>query len=259
MIRGRTVLAVLRYEWETMISLKSGLALLFAALLSASSTVVTAASLSPAERLGSDGAAFTQTVVEAPMGFLAVMLYVFGALSLGNEYRYRRLLVLHVIVPRRHVSYLAKLSFALAVGGLGVLAVLAVGVLLTWTNGDFTVLRTPGGTLTAFVSIGLKSLAAALFYVTVAFSTTALTGSTLWGLLTPVLASSIVEAALLLALAHRAPWLSYVLPFSAARQTLGLGTGTPAPGGLGQEYAIIFAWSVALALSGGYRYVRREC
>ena len=252
-----TARAVLRYEWRCLVSLRGGLVLLAAALLSASSTVVTASSLAPAARYLRGAVPFAETVVYAPMGFLAVLLYIVGAMSLGHDYRYRRALVLHVAVPRRTRSYAAKLAFAITVGTTGALVAVAAGAIGVWLNGDATVLR-PAGGLSAAVLIAVRCWCAAAFYVVAAFSTTALTGSFMWGLLTPVLASSVVESVLQIVMSDRMPWLSYVLPFSAVRHTLGLGTGAGAPGGPAAQYGIVLAWALVLAVAGGYRYVRRE-
>jgi hypothetical protein len=254
----RTVLAVWRYEWESLISLKIGLVLAALALMSAATTVVTANGLAPAVRALRRGSPFAESIAYAPLGFLAVLFYVYGAMSIGNDARYRRSLLLHVAVPQRALSYVAKLTFVVMIGSIAGLAALALGVLGTWANGDMVVFRSSTGWSSLFVSTGLRAFVAITFYLVASFSATALTNSFLWGLMIPAMASTVVEPVILISTSSRASWLAGVLPFSAVRETLGLGSGVSVPGLHGQEYAIVLVWLVALIGAGGYRYVRRD-
>lgn len=248
-----SVRPLFRYELRSALSVRSTHVLVGVALVTALATAMATTSVwaGPGMRLRLP----IETVVYAPMGVLAVMLQILGAMRTGHEYRHRHGMLLHVQVPRRMYSYAVKVAFTVAFGGALALAVLALGIGLLWLGGEAGSTLTHQAAATWFELAG-RALLAATFYGLAGLAFATVTRSLMGGVLVPLALSSVVEPAVVLLLADRASWLSQALPFSAARHVLGLGAGAPAEPGV--QILVVLAWTAALVGAGALRHLRTD-
>ena len=249
---GGAIRPLLRYETRSAASLRLSYVLLGAAALTVPSTAMFAGAGAPMA---------LDAVVYAPMAFLAILLQIFGASRLGYEYRYRQVMLLHVFAPRRMISYSAKLIFVTLVGASVAVMVLGLGVGLGFLSGHDTVFQS-GAHTTQWLSAFGRGAFVAMFYAVAGLTAAALTRSLMRGVLLLIVESSIIEPVAVIALGDRSPWLSNVLPFSVARNVLGLGAGgadlSSMGGGVVTQALVLVAWSVALVTVGFWCYVRNE-
>jgi hypothetical protein len=254
---GGAIRPLLSYETRSAASLRLSYVLLGAAMLAVLSIVF----LTGSADAGGGTPMGLDALLFAPMGFLAILLQTFGASRLGYEYRYRQVMLLHVYAPRRMVSYSAKLIFVTLVGASVVLVVLGLGVGLSFLSGYGTAFPS-GASAPQWLSAFGRGALVAMFYAVAGLTLTALTRSFMWGVLLPIIQSTIMEPVAVIMLGNRLPWLTNVLPFSVARNVLGLGDGGAALGSMGGDVAtqalFLVVWFVVLVALGGYCYARSE-
>ncbi len=244
---------LLRYELRAALGLRSTHVLVGLGLLTALATAVATTSVwaGPGVRMRLP----VETVVYAPMGALAVVLQVLGALRTGIEHRHRHGLLVHVHVPRRGWTYAVRTAATVLQSGALTLVVLTLGLGLLALDGE-SAAALADEDLGTWVGLAGRALLVAGFYGVSGLAVAALTRSLLGGMAIPLAFSSIVEPALVLVLADRASWLPQVLPFSAARHVLGLGTGSAAEPPV--QVLVVVAWAAVLVAAGAYRHLRSD-
>jgi ABC-2 type transport system permease protein len=213
------VVRVLRYEVARLATIRSTYVLVAAAILASLVPLVAARSLatSPATVGVVPDRQVWLSVATAPLGALAVVVGVLGAMVVGHEFRYSTMQLALMRCPNRSLLLGAKLLVAstLAV----VLSVVSVLLGLAWVSLAYGWTRFGGDAISKgdVIFLLLRLAAAALFWVVVGFTVACWTQSLQLGIALPLIWANVVEPFVLLSGHSRGGAVSWLLPYRAAR------------------------------------------
>jgi ABC-type transport system involved in multi-copper enzyme maturation permease subunit len=248
------MIAMLRYEWRRITTLRSTWILGSAFLLVTMGFAYLGAFVLPSATLeGPEGSreslkqSLSSIVTTGTNLVSAVFLLTIAAAVFGHEYRYGLIRLTLTEFPRRAPVFVGKTAMLLA--WMTALFLVSAGLcwLLALLAGDSVNGEATGEVMSA---VG-RSLLFVLGVALIGFAITALTRNLALGVVVPLVWGAVLESLLSALLSTKTPWLVDALPF---RNGLELAAGENLP----HSWLVFGAWVVALVAAAWLAFERRD-